>query len=96
MNATDKNGGTPLDYAKIAMRTECWRLTDTDNGRIEAMRVLVALGEDPAVAHNFRDLCTEDRMRLTSSFKHSSIRLGFTHIGRPWSCDALSPRDRKR
>ena len=55
VSAQDKNGDTPLDYAKTTLCEGSWRCTsDIGHGNdVETMRALVLLGEDPVTAHNF-------------------------------------------
>ena len=67
VNAQDKNGNTPLDFAKMSLCGGSWRRTfDIEHGNdVETMRVLVLLGEDPATAHKFATFPTS---RLRDSF----------------------------
>ncbi|KEF50780.1 uncharacterized protein A1O9_13168, partial [Exophiala aquamarina CBS 119918] len=55
VNARDKEGKTPLDLAKRALREGHWhRPSDiNDDNAVETMRLLVVLGEDPAAANWF-------------------------------------------
>lgn len=86
VSAQDKNGNTPLGYAKMALRKGSWRLTsDIEHGNdVETMRLLVLLGEDPVTAHKFATLHTSrprnsfDREDFSygSDYSHFDLRLG--------------------
>ncbi|OAP61037.1 hypothetical protein AYL99_06041 [Fonsecaea erecta] len=56
IDATDKEGKTPLDLAKRALCTGYWHRTS--DAAVEAMRLLVVLGEDPAAANWFINCTT--------------------------------------
>jgi hypothetical protein len=98
IGAKDKNGNTPLDHAKTSLQRGDWRPT-TDVGHdnvVETARVLVALGEDPATAHEFAALHGIRRTRdpfndpFDDSFNDSNHKPDLLHIGRPWSCNTSS------
>jgi len=98
IGAKDKNGNTPLDHAKTSLRRGDWRpTTDIGHGNVvETTRVLVALGEDPATAHELAALHGIKRTRDPSDdpfddpFNDSNHKPGQLHIGRSWSCNTSS------
>jgi hypothetical protein len=93
IGAKDKNGNTPLDHAKTSLLRGDWRPT-TNIGHdnvVETTRVLVALGEDPATAHELAALHGSRRTRdpfddpFDDPFNDSSHKPDQLHIGRAWS-----------
>ena len=94
IGANDKDGNTPSDHAKTSLQRGDWRPT-TDIGYdnvVETARVLVALGEDPATAHELAALHGSRRIRdpFDDLFDDSSHKPDQLHIGRPWSYNTSS------